>query len=303
MVHHARIACSLAGLVFLVGCNPWYLVESEFHGVTLEEKPPEIARTVAHHAAVMPGITVALSAPDRCANQSAATATGEATLTGDVLGTTCGVEMADLERSLVKAGYRVISWSVVSQTVRHGEGITTLDAARKHGAKVLFQVNSLERSVVNRGSELQWERRFFESGPDGTKGPVASVPEERALALERGVEPLEAAVEPPRQVSVTMNATAILVETGEAIWFYTWTHSDKSEGTVVTSQLFECHRRHLFRCLPKVVQSPPVSSPPPRSGSKGSLSTPPQSADPIDAAYYRLVQEVVQDLVAKFRAD
>jgi hypothetical protein len=97
-----------------------------------------------------------------------------------------------------------------------------------------------------------------------------------------------------------MNATAILVETGEAIWFYTWTHSEEFEGAVTASQLFECHRRRESRCLPKMLQLPAVSSPPPRSGSKGSLSTPPQSADPVDAAYYRLVQEVVHDLVTRF---
>ncbi len=290
-----------AAFACLLGCHPWYLVESEFHGATRSEAPPEIALTPAYSAAAVPGITVALSAPDHCANRSSANATGETTLTEAVLSTTCGVEMAELERSLVNAGYRVISWSVVRQTVLHGDGITPLAAARNHGAKVLFQVNSLEQSLITPGRDVQWDRRFFDSDSDGVKGLPASVPEERARSLESGVKTLELIATPGEQVSVTMNATAVLVETGEAIWFYTWTHSEPSEGTVATSQLFICNRRNLSRCLPREPELRAASSPPPRSGSQGSLASPPRSASAVQAAYYHLVQEVVHDLVTRFR--
>src|SRR5262245_41185764 len=64
-------------LIALSACHPWYLVESEFHGETLDDAPPESTRTSEFTRAATPGVSVALSAPDRCADQSAAATTGE----------------------------------------------------------------------------------------------------------------------------------------------------------------------------------------------------------------------------------
>lgn len=111
---------------------------------------------------------------------------------------------------------------------------------------------------------------------------------------------LEATAKPREQISVTANAAAILVGTGEAIWFYSWTHSERFEGQVMASQLFECHRRHRSHCIPQQPATPDVAAGPPRSGSKGTAQSEPQDASPADAAYYQLVREVVADLVDRF---
>jgi hypothetical protein len=97
-------------------------------------------------------------------------------------------------------------------------------------------------------------------------------------------------------MSVTVNATAILVENGEAIWFYGWTHFEESSGSVSTAQLFECHPRHFSRCFAREAEASKVRGE--RAGGRGLVSS--LSPGPVDALYYRLVREVVDDLVGRF---
>ena len=296
--------------VAFMACHPWYWVESEYRGATLEEQPPEIAATSVYRSLVRPGLSVALSAPDKCADQSAAQASGGPASAGELLATTCGVEMAELERALVESGFRVVSWNAVRQMVLYKEHVTPLEAAQQLNATVLFQVNSLERSKARRSHELEWERSFYEwelgffewffgIGTNGSKGPLVEVPDDRAKALENRMSRVEQAARPREQVSVTVNATAILAESGETIWFYSWTHAEEFDEEVRATQLFECHRSKMFRCIEQKPRSD-VAPPPPRSGSKGRVLRAAQSASPADAAYYRLVRGVIADLVGRF---
>ena len=303
-LRHALPLLFPASLLLAACQHPWYLVESEIRGVTLAEAPPEITSTREFEMKVRPGIAVALSAPDHCADRSDAATTGEAQPAGELLSTTCGVEMAELERSLAGAGFQVISWNVVQQIVVYEQGITPRAAAKSLGARVLFQVNSLERSLVTRGSDVHWERHFFESDSKGVKGPAVAVPEARARALEDGIAARETqvALEDPT-VSVTMNATAILVETGESVWFYSWTHSDDFQGASSVDQLFVCNRKNLSRCLPRQPKIAAVARLR-RRRERAALArcrTRRSSANPADAAYFRLVREVVANLVGAFR--
>lgn len=291
--------CSTA----LLACKPWYLVESHYQAGGLSEPPPEITATPTYRAELPKLVSIAISAPDKCADRSSAETTGEAKSAGELLRTTCGVEMAELERALVRAGYRVISWNAIRQMVVHEENVTPLKAARSLGANVLLQVNSMERSTAFPGHEERWEREFFESDRSGTKGPLTKVPEERARALEQVIRPLEVAAGPREQLSVSVNGTAVLTATGEAIWFYAWTHHrDLIDSTSNTRQLVVCQRKLRGRCLPWTMlpaQAAQVSSAP-RSGSSGSVSVPQRTASEIDALYYQLIREVVADLAFRF---
>lgn len=289
----------------LSACHPWYLVESTYDFATHEDKPPAVVRSAGYHKLAGRTLTVALSAPDQCADRSSAEATGHARSTGRLLQTTCGVEMAELERELVKAGYRVISWSALRQVVSVKKQVTALEAAQRLKADVLFQVNSLERSVLKPGQQQKWRRTFYESDPTGTKGPVAHVSEERAVALERGVVSQEPVI-PAERVSVTVDLTAVLVDSGETIWFYKGTHSERPDASLTISHLFECNRRHLSYCIlrePRRMQAAgggDTTMDTRRSGGESLRVDPPEPADQVAAQYYGLVGRAVSDLVREF---
>jgi hypothetical protein len=298
---------SWAAAVCLVGLpacsNPWYLVESTYQVRPLAGKPPEVVTTPAYHRLVKGRVsTVALRAPDWCAGRSVAETTGEAHARGRLLRTNCGVEMAELESALVSAGYRVISWGVIKQ-MRMRE-LDALEACKKLGAEVLFQVNSLEESEISRGQD-QWHRVFYESNRRGERGSRAVVPEERADALDAGVWEDELAAQPRSQMSVTLNATVVLVESGEAIWFYESTHAEgyhPALHSVTTERLFECKKGVLYRCVKRHMRGKRTDS---ASGSRSrGIGARHSTAQDVDAArtaaYYALVKEAVDALVREF---
>jgi hypothetical protein len=295
-------------LLLLAACrnHPWYLVESSYEVRGLPQRQREITSTPAHRA-LPEDLVVAVRAPDRCANRSAAGTTGKATPAGDLLRMKCGVEMADLERALAEFNYRVISWSAIEQIVVRQDGITPLAAAKKLNADVLFQINSLERSETNTGHEEIWNGQFYTSDKYGNRGVSAEVPEERARALEAGVRPQGQNFRSSHRISVTANVTATRVATGESIWFYEWTAVEPLEATIPTVQLFECHQNILSRCFPRwpeaarqLATQPAVSSQPLRSGGHGEPIGPPRIANEHDAVYYDLIRAIVEDLVREF---
>jgi hypothetical protein len=312
-------------LLIPIGCHPWYLVESSYQKVGLTEDPPEITTTREYQTHRGKALSVAIDAPDRCADQSSTEATGEATSAAELLRATCGVEMAELERALARAGHRVISWEAVREMVLHKAEVTSLEAARNLGAEVLLHVNSLEHSISEPGFDERWNRRFYKSDNKGTKGPLAEVPELRAQALEKGMRTSELRAVPLGRVSASIDATVVLVSSGEAIWFYRWTHSQAFESKITARQLFECNRRHIGHCIRQMpvyenqetrskrsgpphergsfrreASGSPKKSGRTRSGSRGALSQPARDANEIEAVYYRLAKRVVDDLATRF---
>jgi hypothetical protein len=296
-------------LFLLTACrnHPWYLVESSYDVRGLPQLQRKITSTPAHRA-LPEKLVVAVRAPDRCANRSAAETTGEATPTGDLLRMDCGVEMAALERALAESGYRVISWSAIEQIVVRQAGITPLAAAKNLNADVLFQINSLERSEANRRHEENWSDQFYTSDKYGNRGAPAEVPEERARVLEAWGRPQGQHIRSGQQVSVTANVTATLVTTGESIWFYERTVVEEPlEATVPTVRLLECHEEILSRCFlrqpqttTRLAPSPAVSAPPLRSGGYGGSIGSHRAASEHDAVYYKLIGAIVEDLVREF---
>lgn len=290
----------------LSACHPWYMVESKYSFSTYGERPPEVVRAPGYYKLSHLDLTVAVSAPDECADRSSAETTGEAQTAGKLLQTKCGVEMAELERALVKEGYRVISWSALRQMALGNSQVSPLEAAQKLNADVLFQVNSLERSIAKPGQGQEWKRPFYESDSTGATGPVAHVEEQRAQALEKGVLPNEAVVTAER-VSVTVNVTAVLVRTGETIWFFNATNSDRPAGSLTTTQLFQCNRRDLSYCVPQRPESQDgeedtteTENVRRRSGGESVSQQPGEDADKATARYYQLVRATLGDVVREF---
>jgi len=280
--------------------HPWYLVESRFIDSTREENPPEVTGTSQYYKKHRRSLRVALRAPDTCANRSSAQTSGMANAAGALIGTDCGVEMAEMERALAKAGYTVSSWNAVSSIVKF-EGVTPINAAKKLGAQILFQVNSLERTTSEPGRDLRMERSFFMSNPKGEKGEEAFVEEQRATTLEDMMAAIERDNLPNGRMSATVNVSAVDVETGQSIWFYEWTVVEDRELESNAAQLFLCHRSNQTRCFMRAPQvEKGARSTSTRSGGVRAESVGAGAESERTAMYHRLVREVVADLVQRF---
>jgi hypothetical protein len=174
---------------------------------------------------------VAVRAPDACANESASAASGAARGTRQVLRTQCGVEMAELERSLAKAGYVVSSWTAIANMVER-EHLTPTAAAAKLRAQVLFQVNSLERVARVPAQDARWERGYFVSDPTGAeRAPAALLPDD-LTSVRALLQRYEARVARREQPGAMIDINAIWVPTEQTIWFYRWSLTTATGATV-----------------------------------------------------------------------
>jgi len=291
--HGLTVAAVLVSAL-CVGCHPWYLAESVYRQKGRMNRPPDVTATSSYRAIQVKGATVAIQAPDECADRTAAAGQGEAVPARELIHKTCGVEMAELERALARAGQRVISWSAVREKVRYQQ-VTPLVAARSLGADILLQVNSLEHTVIVPGYDTSWRRRFYESDKHGIRGPEATVPEARLRTLEREMRTVELEIFPRGKVSATINATVVSVSSGEAIWFYEWTQGEAFEQEVFARQLFECNRKHLHTCFRRTLPADRTLV-----GPGGDfIAVDPESAGETEAAYYALVKRIVADLVSR----
>ena len=230
----------ITGSVFTACGPPYYLVTSDFMMADNRETPPEIVQSQTY-LSLIPNIkSLAVKAPEGCANETAAQSSGEVAGQGVLLKTTCGIEMAELERALTKAGFQVISWKALQNKVLKEES-TPQTASKELGAQVLFQINSLERSLMQAGQDARWERRFYQSNPEGEQLKPASLPAKEGEQLIQHIKKKEAALIHRQRLGVTINASASLVETGETIWFYEWTHAEAREDDAAMKVLAVCN--------------------------------------------------------------
>lgn len=221
-------------MIFLSGCSTHYVITSKLVISQKTETPPEIVETATYKEEVSNIKTVALKAPSYCSNRSSDQRTGIATSQEIVLGTDCAVDMAEIERALTKASYKVISWTVLEREMETNiqQNLSPLKVAEKLGAQMLFQINSLEkssRSLSNLGKDEKWEFAYFEADNNAKiLGEKLFEEDEREYLKQKFFkrnEQLQLAIIP----FVTLDANAIQVKNGESIWFYRWSHSDFSQ--------------------------------------------------------------------------
>jgi len=290
-----RLVPLLALLPAFPACTPHYLIRSEYVVSQQRTDDPEIIETSSYRDLLPTFVTIAVRAPDSCANETTAIHSGEASGQGLLLKTDCGVEMSELERALAKAGYQVISWDIVRNRVIHDDNMTPVKAAKDLGAQVLFQVNSLERSAANVRQDARWERRFYRSSPDGEQGSPAQVNVNMKNAFERFIIPREKRALPEKRLSATINATAVLVDTGQAIWFYEWTHKESLSDRYETEVLLACKKERCWQASPEQKPEREVYS-----GSTEAVSASERDANEINATYNDLIREALDDLVTRF---
>lgn len=274
------------------------LVRSRHDVATSEGLAPEVTGTPTYNA-VLPKIRrVALSAPDMCASKTAANTTGQATQTDTVMQTACGVEMSEIERALTRQGYEVQSWKTLGAMVRD-QHMTPRDAAAKLGAQVLFQVNSLENVTAPPNVDGRWDRTYYTSTAYGDQlaqvqpsaGDLASL---QALVSQPEVQ--------ARQViakGAMLDVNAILVSSGQTMWFYRWTRLDgMSAGQEVRALARRLSNETLWQLTTaRTNPSAPQQVNAPDTATYHSTGGPSSAKD---ARYFQLMREVVGDFVARF---
>lgn len=288
------LSCSL-----VTACaRPFYLVTSDFKVADNREAPPEIVESQTYLSMIPTIKSLAVMAPEGCANETAAQSSGEAAGQGVLLKTTCGIEMAELERALAKAGFQVISWNVLQNKVLKEE-VTPQAASKELGAEVLFQINSLERSLVQAGQDARWERRFYQSNDEGEQLDPASLPEKEGEQLVSHIKKKEASLTHQERLSMTINASASLVETGETIWFYEWTHAEAHEQDEAIKVLAVCTSWECQEVSAKAKYPPDEARM--ISGSNEAISKQKNAKDHQTAVYHKLLRDLVTNLATSFK--
>jgi hypothetical protein len=282
----------------LVGCGtstPYFLIESRLIENDRRVEAPDVTETPQFVASQGSVATVGLQPPDVCADQGVSTGDGASQLTLGVLRTRCGVEMAELERALARAGYHVVSWGAVQQMAKQQDK-PLLESARELGIDVLIQVNALERVQVRPGRDSRFERRFFHATREGVRAEPAFVEPIRARDFESLLKRRESSLANGKRVGATINVSAVRVETGATIWFYEWTQVDIDESEPRIEILVDCAESNCH----EVPRLRPVSAGGPVEGSISGISVAGDPANEFQAIFHDLVRSLVTDLAERF---
>lgn len=285
----------------------YVLVTSALDAAVTEREGAEVTETASYRERRGRYDTVAVVAPDRCADQSLSEATGQGGSGGEVLATQCGVEMGEIERALTLMGFRVISW----RTMRRAQGLPR-DSARQLGAQVLFQVNSLERST-NMVGVMQAERlrAYHFSNPMGVEGPPAPMPDPDADVLDSLIAAQEEQMASGDRPGAGLDINAVDVATGQTIWLYRWRRLLRGEGAARAEVLVRGTPRPAGPLQPQFAWQPtaPVRPAQPaaapqvgvRVGSRSRSTQRTGYEDRLRTQLFQLLREIISDSVHRFR--
>ncbi len=267
----------LMAIVTLAGCltpAPYFLVESRLVQNQPRIGEPDVTETVAYRLSKGRIRVLGLQPPDVCADLGQSASGGNGQLQHGILHTRCGVEMAQFERALARAGYEVVSWGAVQHMSRNEE-TPLLESARELGIELLLQVNALERIEIQPGRDARFERRFFRATRNGEKVDPAAVDLSLAHEFESLIKKKEASLAGGKRVGATINVSAISVESGTTIWFYEATKVDDFARDPEVQVLIDCQGVRCIEVKPdaRAVSDGPV---------EGSISSISLAGDPQD---------------------
>lgn len=297
-------ALGVAALAALGGCSStsYFLVSSQFVSSTQAQAKPEVIASDAYRAQAARTTTVALRAPDTCANNSADQSSGSARSDGVILHTNCGVEMAEIEKSLARVGYNVISWNVMAREMRGDKSAAAV--AQSLGADVIFQVNSLEKSKKTLGQDARWERKYFHSNPNGAAiSPLPLSEEGRSLVRRNYLADVEKRITDASLTwAVTLDATAVWVGNGQSIWYYRWTLANDSGSTGrYFETLLACEDGVLAACSRSFPQRRTAAGDSLRvAGESEAVSVSEKPEDRDRAVWAALLKDVIDDFVTHY---
>ncbi|WP_173043883.1 hypothetical protein [Nitrospira sp. KM1] len=288
----------LAAVVAFTGCSNRYLLISKFVAKPQAPQAPEILETPTYLAEHTKIKTVAVRAPDGCSNRTTDESTGSAISKGAIMRTTCGVEMAELEKKLAKAGYRVISWKVLEREMSNK--VSATEAAGSLGAEALFQINSLERSQKHIGKDALWEREFYDTNESGAKIREHAFDDPtRAYFKKQYFDQFESNVDLER-LAITLDANAVFVKTGESIWYYRWTYADPAAIDYRKEVLVKCKSDNRDCADFKPRSQNPIEPKMTVAGESEAVSVTEKPEDKKEAMYAQLLSTVMSDLVRNF---
>ncbi|MFO0755246.1 MAG: hypothetical protein U0359_02070 [Byssovorax sp.] len=261
---------------------------------------------------------VAVHAPDACNDVSVSGATGAANNTGQILQMRCGVWMAEIERALSQRGYQVPSWKELHNLVKT-QNITPVAAADKLHAQVLVQLNSLERITRKPAQDARIERDYVLSDVYGKEHEPAQLLPNDVASLRALLAPAESALLQSERLGAMLDANAVLVSSGQAIWFYRWLKVAPFSAEQQAKVLAFFGPPASFKPAKGDPQTyllgqpgtwtPVAPEPSPDAGpvtvtavssEREAISTGAKNASEDDATYFALVREVVADFVGKF---
>ena len=242
---------------------------------------------------------VAVRAPDACAAATAADTTGMAQKEKSVMSTRCGVEMGEIERALTAAGFIVISWRDLDQKIRHDQA-TALDAAKTLEADVLFQINSLEQVTAKPGSDARWDRVFCRSNKKGEVVEPANIDESQMSELAGKIKEQEQILANGTvSLAAMLDVNAVLVGSGQTIWFYRWIKPELSDREDVVAVHFQKKRGWVPIGFSNPVNNVPGDKTEGHAQST-TVSTGPGAANERQARYHDLVRNIVKDFAQAF---
>jgi len=286
------------------GCGRYYVLESNLIQFDSAQKSPEITLTKAYNNFKDKRLKVALRAPDTCVDEGASRKKGTAQFQEEIMRTSCGVEMSEIERALVKEGFQVSSWKAVQNIVRYSN-VTPIIAAKQLGAEIMFQINSLEKTTTDTGGSAKWERKYYNSNAYAEILSPAKVGGRLEMSFNDVLTGVEKGILTGR-LSFTVNATAVDVATGETIWFYDWTLADKKKRIVKQTVLVGCSKGRCTLRRPRNAPSPQDCLPgedcsdSPKSGRTYAVVFKDKNADDTSASYHKLMRHVIANLVKAF---
>jgi hypothetical protein len=202
----------------------YLLVEMGTDATLGQQRKVEISPTPAYEENRESVASAAIRLPERCSSAGAAQVTGESRETDTIVKTLCGTWLAELEKALVRARFRVVSWDSLHGLER-SRNIPAYVAAKELGADILFLFNSLEASDVRAGGEASARFQYFRSDVYGSRGEPYPLHEEERAALRNFVRGKTQVFTGTEAVGVaalssTLDSTAILTANGESVWFY-----------------------------------------------------------------------------------
>lgn len=294
-------AAFCAVLLLLNGCSSKYvLVETRLASIS-NPSAAEVTETAQYHK-ILPKIThVAVQAPDRCENRGIAEVTGTARKRDSVASTNCGIQMAELERALSRAGYAVISWKSLENMVQ-ADHVTPISAARNLGAQILFQINSMERVDSQSTIDSGLYRIYHKSNQDGAILGQADLSMDTRPEILKLIEPHEKKwIQNGRNIGATLDMNAVYVASGQTVWFYRWVNPKNvvsSNSAILVyahgDSPWELGARQPNAAEQMREQMLMASSEPSNTSIMGT------STGSIDTLYFELLRETVLNCVKRF---
>lgn len=226
MIH--RVAVVVIAVTVASGCAKSYVAVNYSSTVRGSRGPAELFSTPKYLEARTRIRTVAVQAPDNCVSETAAQQSGIALGGRQILKTDCGIWLSELEKTLVQAGFRVISWKELAQviTLTRTPGYK---AAQTLGADAMFMVNSLENNVLTPDQLEDEALQYSVSNPAGDIIAPAMLDQKDRAAI-RNVVRSRFKERSVRGLASTIDVSAVLAESGEAVWFYRRSITDATPG-------------------------------------------------------------------------